>query len=152
MAEPTASGGGTATAAPAHHWWLVGNPGNEPSGNPAKIVESTGKPAGYSYVADLGTTLADVESKLVSAVVNAPNGVSIPSDFGNVPGLGTTTIKGPGGVAGALDTGATTAGNAVTSLANITSVLGDLQFWKGIGLVIAGFVILVIAGLELRKL
>lgn len=57
--------------------------------------------------------------------------------------VGTSVIPGTTGIV-----------NAISNISppNILGVLGNLGLWKGIGLVLAGVLILVFAGLELRKL
>lgn len=46
----------------------------------------------------------------------------------NIPGATSETGKGPGGIAGALDTGATTAGSAISSTADFLGKAGALLF------------------------
>lgn len=122
------------------HWWLVGTPGNLPAGNPAKVVASPARPTGYKYVAPLaGHTLADVEQSLAHAVFNLPNGIAVPNGTITIPGLGKAKAHGPGGIAGGIDSAATTAGNTITSALDL---FGNSAFWVRLGEAILGVVLL----------
>ncbi len=72
------------------------------------------------------------------------NGVSsdAPTKIGS-EAVGTSVIPGTTGIVNALSN---------ISAGSFLGVLANLGFWKGIGLVLAGVLILVFAALELRKL
>ena|ERR1700757_4794059 len=130
-------------------YWLVGTPASGLGvfkGSPAKVLFSDGPPAGYDYTHFLGdynpkTQQRDLVTALAKALPSLPNGISVPSKL-DVPGLGTTTIKGPGGIPGTLDKIATTTGNAIS----VTALFASANLWAGIGMTLLG-VVLVLFGI-----
>lgn len=141
-------------------YWLVGTKGSlqngdELTGGTSKIVENGSEPTGYDSVTKIGTvgqSKAAIEQSLASVLPSLPTGIKIETSY-NIPGIGTVNLHGPSGVAGALDSGATSTGNAAQTVQNtISNVFGNLDTWKGIGLVVAGGLILVFAAIEFKNL
>jgi hypothetical protein len=141
-------------------YWLVGtkgsvSAGNEITGGASKVVENANEPSGYDSVTKIGTvgqSKKTIEQALANALPSLPTGISIEDSY-NVPGIGTLTLKKPGGIAGTLDQGASTTGNAAQATQNtLTNIFGNLDTWKGIGLVVAGAAILIFAAIEFKNL
>jgi hypothetical protein len=118
----------------------------------------------------LGSTVTDIASHIStwwdSAIANVPGGAGSQTAIALVSSLdnGTlsqgqpviyntsgTTVTGTTNQAGSEATATTIIPSPSISTPGILTALGSLSFWKGIGLVLAGVLILVFAGLELRS-
>lgn len=133
--------------APASSYWLAVN-----SKGVAKIVESASNPTGYSSTAIVGSTadtIATIEQNIANAVVNM--GASITNPVGSsltIPGKGSAKITGSG-FGNAIGTAASAVSSAVTSVGSIADLFTSGNTWKGIGLCVAGGVLVLLGLMQL---